>query len=202
MSDQQTIDVYNDQVETYTRMVDSEKPGTALIKFTEAIPVGGKVLDLGCGPGNSAAYFSKNGLDVDAVDASPEMVRKANETYKIAARVAVFDDLQAKAEYDGIWANFSLLHAPKADFPRHLKQIGAALKPHGYFHIGMKLGSGELRDRIGRLYTYYTEEELQKHLENAGFHTVWKKAGEEAGLSGEISPFAVILTQKQVRISS
>ncbi|MEM7215376.1 MAG: class I SAM-dependent methyltransferase [Pseudomonadota bacterium] len=196
MADEETISVYDEQVEAYADMVVTEKPGKALQKFTDAIRQGGYVLDLGCGPGNSTAYFKQNGLEADAVDASPEMVKTANRLYDIDAKVAVFDDLDAEDKYDGVWANFSLLHASKKDFHRHLLQINKALKPRGHFHIGMKLGDGEIRDSIGRLYSYYQEDELKSHLERAGFEIIWEEYGSEAGLSGEVSPFGVILTRK------
>ncbi|MEM9277376.1 MAG: class I SAM-dependent methyltransferase [Pseudomonadota bacterium] len=196
MSDKETIAVYDKQVEAYADMVVGQKADGALKKFTASIPAGGRVLDLGCGPGNSSGYMQESGLKVDAVDASSEMVKMAKETFGVEARVAVFDDLDAEALYDGVWANFSLLHAAKQDFTRHLQQIHTALKPDGHFHIGMKLGDGEQRDSIGRLYSYYTEDELKNHLEEAGFEILWLRKGEEAGLSGEVSPFAVILTRK------
>ena len=197
MSDKETISVYDDKVDAYAEMVAGEKPDDALLRFIEAVPAGGRVLDLGCGPGNSSSHMQNGGLHVDATDASEEMVRHAREAYGIDAKVAVFDDLDAEGVYDGIWANFSLLHAARQNFDRHLLQIHNALKPEGHFHIGMKLGEGEIRDRIGRLYSYYTESELKHRLEKAGFTILHIRTGKEKGLSGEVSPFAIILTRRQ-----
>ena len=45
-----------------------------------------------------------------------------------AARQARFDELEVQGVYDGIWANFSLLHAPKSEFPGHLARIRRAGK--------------------------------------------------------------------------
>jgi len=140
--------------------------------------------------------MSKAGLNVDPVDASPEMVRLANETLNIGARVATFDDLATKEQYDGIWANFSLLHAKREAFPGHIGQIHKALKPDGLFHIGMKLGGEEKRDRLGRFYTYYKDDELLEFLNAAGFETLSTKTGEEKGLAGDIDPWITVLSKK------
>ena len=196
MSDTETIAVYDQQVTAYSNLAASEKPHSSLRKFVEALPKGGFVLDLGCGPADASVYMRKNGLRVDPVDASPEMVKIANETHNIGARVAKFDDLETKNTYDGVWANFSLLHAKKAEFPGLLNRICSALKPRGYFHIGMKLGDGELRDRLGRFYAYYSESELKALLDDAGFEIVSARTGEGKGLAGDISPFVVILSRK------
>ncbi len=196
MSDKETISVYDDQVENYAGFFTGDDPGAGLKEFAAELPDGGRFLDLGCGPANWSAWMRDQGLDVDAVDASPEIVRFANETHNLNARVGVFDDLDAVSQYDGVWANFSLLHATRADFPRHLKQINTALKSGGYFHIGMKLGNDADRDHLGRFYTYYSESELKTLLEEAGFEILTTKTGEEKGLAGNIDPFILILMKK------
>lgn len=193
MTDEKTITVYDDQVEKYANLVSAEKPGAILQAFMNKIPKGGLVLDLGCGPGNSAVQMLKHGLHVDAVDASREMIAYANKTYNLNACQATFDDLDDIEKYHGIWANFSLLHAPIEDFPRYLDAIHKALLPESIFHIGMKLGDGMHRDSIGRMYSYYTEDELSEHLTNAGFKILDKTFGEEPGLSGEIAPWMTVL---------
>ncbi len=196
MTDSKTIAIYDEQVEKYANLVSKDKPGTILQEFMESVPVGGRVLDLGCGPGNSAILMQRHGLKVTAVDASAEMVKYAKEIFALDAKVATFNDLHQIEIYDGIWANFSLLHAPEKDFSKHLSAIHRALISKGFFHIGMKLGQGMKRDAIGRKYTYFPEEELIRYLEKTGFEICSKTYGEEPGLSGEIAPWITILSQK------
>ena len=196
MSDEKTIAIYDEQVENYAGLVSDGKTNPVLQGFIKSLPKNGHVLDLGCGTGNSSVLMRNHGLHVDPVDASREMINHANKNYNIDARQATFDDLKAVNSYDGIWANFSLLHAPTEDFPRHLKAIHTALTPNGIFHIAMKLGNGMLRDSIGRMYSYYSEEELITHLENTGFIVLDKTFGEEPGLSGEIAPWITILSKR------
>ena len=144
MSDRDTISVYDEQAARYAELTDADNWGDPqLPSFVQSLPQGGRVLDLGCGPGASAAVMAKAGLVVEAVDASAEMVRLASAHPGVTARQAGFADLDAINLYDGIWANFSLLHARRRDFPGHLTAIHTALKPGGSFYIAMKLGQGE-----------------------------------------------------------
>ncbi len=193
MSDAKTIAVYNARVGDYANILGKNEPSADLTAFMEAVTPGGHVLDLGCGPGNSAAMMQGAGFQVTATDASEEMVRFARETYGLDAKVALFDDISGTDLYDGIWANFSLLHAPKADMPRHLAALRDALKPGGVFHIGMKLGESAARDKIGRLYSYYQEDELIGLLTQAGFTQRTCRKGAEAGLDGTVAPFIIVL---------
>lgn len=194
MTDTKTISVYDAKARSYADLVSRETPDQDLQAFIDAMPQGGLALDLGCGPGNSAAMMQKAGLQAEAMDASAEMVKLASETYGIDARQATFDDLDSVARYDGIWANFSLLHAAKTDMPRHLAAIKRALKPGGIFHIGTKLGEESARDKIGRMYSYYSGPELKALLQDAGFTPRSTRLDAGTGLDGSVSDFIIILS--------
>ncbi|WP_300064106.1 class I SAM-dependent methyltransferase [uncultured Roseobacter sp.] len=185
MSDAETLKVYAERAQDYARRFSGGSAQTPhLSAFIEALPEGGHALDLGCGPGNSAAQMAAVGLQVTAFDPVPEMVALASAHSGVDARVAGFDDVTGTDLYDGIWANFSLLHAPRGDMPRHLTAIAEALRPSGRFHIGMKTGTGEKRDPIGRLYTYYTDAELTGLLADVGLTVTDRTTGREKGLDG------------------
>ncbi|MEX0318495.1 MAG: trans-aconitate 2-methyltransferase [Ruegeria sp.] len=193
MSDDTTIRVYDERAAEYANLTDDQNADDPhLSAFLAAVPAGGRVLDLGCGPGTSAAVMAQAGLVVEATDASAEMVALADRHPGVTARQAVFDDIAGEQIYDGIWANFSLLHAPRTDFPRHLAALHAALKPGGAFFIGMKLGSGEGPDRLGRYYTYYSEDELRIHLTEAGFSITGQRHGSGPGLDGTVSDWIAV----------
>ncbi|MGB5212809.1 MAG: class I SAM-dependent methyltransferase [Anderseniella sp.] len=197
MIDDETISAYNNQVEAYADLTRSTSTDPLLVAFMTHVVLGGHILDLGCGPANAAAEMREHNFEVDAVDASPEMVRLANKTHDIGARLATFDDIDGYDTYDGIWANFSLLHAPVEDFPRHLNALYRALKPGGHFHIGMKLGTGSARDKLGRHYSYYSQSELSDLLNTAGFVVVTASTGEDLGLAGDIEAWIALRAHKQ-----
>ncbi len=197
MSDKDTLAVYakaaGDYADRFARIEDADVDQFSdLTAFFELLAENGLVLDLGCGPGQWAAKIREAGYRVEGMDASPEMAVLAKERFDLDVTVGVFEDLKTEGQYDGIWANFSLLHAPKADLPDHLRRIYRALKPSGAFHMGTKLGEGEDRDHLGRFYSYYQAEELTALLEDAGFTVVRKRTGSAVGLAGSKDGFVIL----------
>jgi len=199
MSDQRTIDVYNARVDAYVETVAHEPDNETIAAFIAALPAKGRVLDIGCATANAAAKMRDAGLQIVAVDPSEGMIAKAKQLHDINVIPGSFDDIPALGKFDGIWANFCLLHARREDMPRHLGDIHAALTPGGLFHIALKLGDGDARDRIDRYYTYYAEDELTALLENAGFGLVDKVYGEGPGLEGSISKWIAIRARTEPR---
>jgi hypothetical protein len=132
------------------------------------------------------------GLAVDPVDACPAMVAHARDVHGLPARLTRFEDVDADAAYDGVWANFSLLHAPRAAMPVHLAALRRALRTGGAFHIGMKLGGGEGRDALGRFYAYYDAAALRALLEAAGLRVDGERTGEAEGLTGDREPWITL----------
>ena len=196
MPDQETIEVYNNSIDDYVKVSDTGETDPTLETFMSYLSADDLVLDLGCGPAIASAAMAERGFRVDPVDASTEMVAFANRKYGLNARVGTFHSVDKSDHYDAVWANFSLLHASKDEFPDHLKAIFKALKPGGYFHIGMKTGEGELRDRLGRQYAYYTSVELKEHLISTGFTIIESTDGEGVGLAGDVSPWTAIISAK------
>ncbi len=193
MTDEGTIQAYMANAQGYAKDYARREPDEDLLAFMAAVPDGGRVLDLGCGPGNSAAMMADRGYEVEASDATQAMADLALENYGIKVRVEPFDALSAVDYYNGIWANFSLLHAPREDLPDHLARVATALREGGILHLGMKLGQGEARDSLGRFYTYYSQIELRSHVEAAGLSVTSERVGEGAGMAGHTEPFCIVL---------
>lgn len=189
--DPETIAVYNARAAEYDALVSGEE-NQQLAAFMAILPKGAQVLDLGCGTASAAATMRDFGLSVTALDASVEMVALAKRRFNLDVTLGTFDDLREQDTYDGIWASFSLLHAPRADMARHLKAIYNALRPGGAFSLGLKTGTGEMRDKLGRQYTYYEETELRDLLDNAGFTITHVNTGAGVGLSGSIDAWITL----------
>lgn len=193
MSDPQTLAVYDAQADDYDAMMQAEATADPRVHhFITALPEAASVLDLGCGPGNYARIFAEAGLKVTAIDASAEMAGRAAAIPGVTARHGFFEDVTEQDAYDGIWASFSLLHAPRADLPGHLTRLHGALKPGGTFFIGMKTGTGGGRDDLGRHYEYYNQEELETLLQTAGFSPAQHWTGYGKGLAGQYDGWIVI----------
>ena len=189
MSDKQTIEVYNQNVEKYRALVD-KLPNTKTLKsFMSRFKAGANILDFGCGVGDSAAAMRAEGLLPICRDGSAEMVRTANELYHLDASIALFSELDDNNIYDGVWANFSLLHALKSEFPHLIAALHKSLKPGGWLFVALKLGSGETRDKFGRHYAYYEADELDAILIKAGFAVDEKIYGKSKGMAGTDEPW-------------
>ncbi len=190
--DPETLKVYAAQAEDYVNLATAEDPAATLDPFLDALPRGAAILDLGCGPGHLAAVMRDRGFAVTGTDACPQMTRIAHETYGLQIRVADFADLDDVAAFDGVLASFSLLHAPKAQMPSLLAAVHRALRPGGQLSLGLKLGEGEARDRLGRFYAYYSDPEISALLARAGFSVTGRTTGSGTGLDGTVAPWIVL----------
>lgn len=133
-------------------------------RFLESIPVGGHLLDAGCGSGRDARAFLARGYRVTAFDASPALAQLAGAHLGQPVAVCRFAEFEGEALYDGIWACASLLHVPPAEMPEALARLWRALKPGGVFYCSFKLGQGE-REQQGRQFTDADEARLSAWLE-------------------------------------
>ena len=185
--DIKTLQVYETQSSEYLKNVTKEHPSKTLKYFAANLSEKSHVLDYGCGPGLSAEYLAKLGHNVIAFDASQNMLELVPKHARIRCYQATFDTFSENEIFDGIWASFSLLHAKRRDFPRLLASIRGALKPDGIFSIGLKLGTGEKRDELGRRYTYVSQNELDQLLKSSGFNVFDHILGEDIGLDGVMS---------------
>jgi SAM-dependent methyltransferase len=196
MSDKDTQDVYDAKAQEYADLTGHDTNSPDLSAFLHELPTGALILDLGCGPGHIARRMAQLGFSVEATDASREMVKIANQLEGVKAHQETFDDLNAGEVYDGIYANFSLLHAKRYAVPEHIAQITRALKPGGLFHIGMKTGTGEKRDGIGRRYCYFSEAELEDMLLANGLTIIHRNHGSDLGLDGVMADWVVLQAKK------
>ncbi len=193
MSDERTLAVYESCSEDYAAMMEREARRDPMIdRFIAACAKGGRVLDLGCGAGHYARRMAQAGLQVDAIDATPAMIDMAARLPGVAARLGRFEDLCERDLYDGIWAYFSLLHAPRASLPDHLGRIAEALRPGGVLFMGMKRGAGGARDELDRYYEYYERDELEALLTSAGLTPDAHWTGKSAGLAGHPQGWIVV----------
>lgn len=191
MTDERTIKAYSTRVADYLKIPLPPEQIKVRQAFAKAVGAG-FVLDLGSGPGSDSAFFMREGLTVRALDATPEFVEHARNN-GVDAHLGTFDDVTEVDTYDGIYASFSLLHAPREAFPRHLAAIHKALKPGGIFFLGLKLGAGEHRDELDRAYTYFSQTEIEDALAQAGFSIDRITTGMGKGLAGSYDGFILVM---------
>lgn len=191
-ADEETLAVYNAQAAEYAAM-EGGQPENGLNEFLSSLLPDARILDLGCGTGQSARRMMDAGFAVDAVDASPAMIAQARAR-GVEARLARFEHISGSQLYHGIWANYSLLHAPRSQMAPTLARLHLAMKPNGLLHLGLKLGEDEERDALGRFYTYYSEAEIVGLLHSAGFTPMQSdQRNTKGGLAG--TPFIAYWVQ-------
>lgn len=134
--------------------------GEYLAGFLALLPPRARVLELGCGGGHDAETMIAAGLDVDATDGTPALAAEASRRLSRPVRVLRFDELDASAAYDGVWASACLLHVPSQHLPDILARIHRALRPGGVHFASYKATGREGRDRLGRWYNQLTAEDL------------------------------------------
>ena len=146
MADAQTMQAYADNIAAYKTLVDGMPSNPHLERFITYLPAGAAVLDFGCGVGNSAALMRDAGFAMTCMDASSDMINAAKELYDLEVLQRNFTDLEDIASFDGIWASYSLLHAPKSDMPDILQRIHAALQPDIDHAAGPERGMDALQN--------------------------------------------------------
>lgn len=167
--DAETLAFYEREAPVYAPWSAPEGAFPWLEKFLSLVPPRGRLLDYGCGGGWAAKRMLEAGHAVDAFDGAAGLAAEARRLTGLDVKTMRFADFAAAGRYDGIWASFCLLHAPRAEMPGNLARIRAALRPGGVLYLGLKQGEGESRDSLGRLYAYFGEAEMRDMLTEAGF---------------------------------
>lgn len=160
-----TMDYYSQHAETFFSGTVDVDMASLYQPFVAELPAQGRVLDAGCGSGRDSRAFAGLGYDVDAFDASPEMVAMACQHSGLAVRQMRFAEVEAVSRYDGIWCCASLLHVPSAELPDALHRLARALKPGGIWYVSFKYGEGE-RAKEGRRFTDLNETGLTALVES------------------------------------
>lgn len=147
-------------------------------KFRSLLPHG-KIADIGCGGGRDAVLFTEAGYDYVGVDISEEMLSAARELVPTAnfIRGSVYELNFPSKSLDGFWAAASVLHIPKNKATLALQEIRRVTRLGGIGFFSMKEGEGErmVGNSSGgdeRLFSFYSENEFTKILEENGFRVL------------------------------
>ena len=177
-----TLNYYNTNAHSFVSSTLSVDFTQMQDKFLNLLPQTASILDFGCGSGRDTKYFLDAGMQVDAMDGSEELCRLASEYTGIPVRQMLFEELDAKAQYDGIWACSSILHLPKESLKDVLRKMIAALKEHGIIYTSFKYGTFE-GERNRRFFTDFTEETFREFVADVDGIRI-----EEMWITGDVRP--------------
>ncbi len=164
MSDK-TLQYYNANAKSFTANTFFVDFSQIQQEFLITLPPGAYILDFGCGSGRDTKYFLEHGYKVDAIDGSLELCKLASAHTGIKVRQMLFQELQERERYDGIWACASILHVAKNELPDILQRMYNALKPNGIIYASFKYGEFE-GVRNGRYFSDFTEGSFCKMVVN------------------------------------
>lgn len=154
---------YDDNAEAFYQRTINTDVTYMYTKFLRVVNKPAKILDAGCGSGRDAKYFLTQGYDVEAFDASKEMVRIASRETGKSVKHHIFHDVCQLQEFDAIWANASLLHVPYEELQVVLLKFHRALKEKGMLFASFKYGNS--RRQVGdRVFFDYSERTILPHL--------------------------------------
>ena len=174
MSDK-TLEYYNTNAEKFVESTCSVDFSQVQCEFLNLLRTESYILDFGCGSGRDTKYFLEHGYQVDAVDGSMELCRIASEFTGIEVRQMLFQELQEKEKYDGIWACVSILHVPKIELADILQKMCNAVKVDGVIYISFKYGNFE-GEQNGRFFSDFTEKsfcEFVKNIQELCIQKMW-----------------------------
>ena len=159
-----TIDYYNKHAEEFTTSTFEVDMKSLYQPFLAELPEGARILDVGCGSGRDTLAFKNKGYQVDAIDYSEELVKKATRLTGIPIKLKSFYEVDDYEAYDGIWACASLLHCERSRLAEVLEKMVQALKPNGVIYMSFKYGDSD-REKDGRQFTDLDENQAEALLE-------------------------------------
>lgn len=158
-----TLDYYNHNAEQFYDSTVKVAMESIYAPFLRYLPEHGSILDLGCGSGRDTLAFLQKAYQVEAIDYSESLVKKAQELTGLPVRHQSFYELDEENKYDGVWACASLLHCERQKLPEVLSRILRTLKAGGVLYMSFKYGSTD-REKDGRNFTDLDEQQAHELL--------------------------------------
>ena len=194
-----TLAHYESRAEDFwegTRGHDVSQNVAALLRHIEGTPPFA-ILDFGCGPGRDLVTLRELGHEPVGLEGSPRFVRMAREHSGCEVWQQDFLALDLPRErFDGIFANASLFHVPRAELPRVLRELRDALKPRGVLFSSNPRGRDEEGWVSGRYGVWHELEAWRAFLADAGFEEL-EHYYRPPGLPREQQPWLATVSRKR-----
>lgn len=148
-----------------------------LDRFAAEVRGLGPVCDIGCGPGHVARYLHGRGVNVLGIDLSPRMVERARQLNPgIEFQQGNMASLEVDDEaWAGIVAFYSIIHIPREEVVRVLREFKRVLRPNGLlllaFHQGQEIRHVEEMwgKSVSLDFVFFERSEMEGYLRAAGF---------------------------------
>jgi SAM-dependent methyltransferase len=153
----ETVRSYERCVDDYaqsTRGEPSAAHGDLFRAFSRRVGQGGRVVEIGSGPGWDADRLEAEGIEVLRTDVTQAFIDFQLKRGKRITRLDVIDDA-LPGQNDGVLCLYVLQHIARPLIDAVLDKISAALRPGGVLLVGLRQGSGEVREVGASSGTYH-----------------------------------------------
>lgn len=142
-----------------------------LTAFTNTLPKGAAILDIGCGTGRDMLWMRENGFTPTGYEPSNSL-RTIAQNRGLTVAPHSLHELNDIATWDAIWCLGVFVHIPLDLWLDCFVRIARALKPTGKAFISLKEGVGETTDSQGRPLARMTRSDVQALLKQVGKFTI------------------------------
>lgn len=128
---------------------DSEQASESVKEFSKHLKPNSKILELGCGPGEDAAYLAKQ-HSVIAIDYTKSAIQQNQEKFRGIKNLQFIQHDSSKPlpfkdeTFDGIYARLSLHYFTDEVTRAIFAEVHRVLKPKGLFYFVCKSSSDKL----------------------------------------------------------
>ncbi|MEI8630876.1 class I SAM-dependent methyltransferase [Vibrio sp. M60_M70] len=164
LSHSSTIDFYNKNSDQYYMQTNHVDMSNSYRRFRKYVTEG-RILDAGCGVGRDTRYFISKGYKVQSFDLSEKMCEITNKYQFAFCTEMSFLDVSFYEEFDGIWANASLLHLNNKELSEALTRLVRATKIGGYLFASFKTKDNFVK-QDSRDFYFHTKEQLNQIIES------------------------------------
>ncbi len=197
MPPDETLRFYDDNAADYAAGTSSPAQRSLLQTFTDKLPPGAKILDLGSGSGHDALWLIKRGLDVTLLDGSAGLAEEAEKRTGQKVRVLRFEQIDDVEAFHGIWASASLHHVHSTALPDVMARIRDALMPSALVFASFKQAEADWHDRMGRYFCAMSRVRLRTLAEDAGLLVDEIERSEGRGYDGEDTIWLSLMARKK-----
>ncbi|MGW2043642.1 class I SAM-dependent DNA methyltransferase [Streptomyces sp. NPDC001858] len=198
--------IADDYADRFRDQVAAQPVERALMRaYSELVGAGGRVVDLGCGPGRVTGFLAALGLSVSGLDLSESMLaiaRRENPGIRFEQGSMLKLDGHADGSLDGVVCWYSSIHTPVDELPALFAEFHRVLAPGGHLLLGFQVGDVPRRhDRpwghpVALDFLRRRPERMVELLTAAGFAEQSRTVREPNTDRGEAVPQAFLILHK------